>query len=89
MLRHSSGILISTVSYRTPPYGINALISRDDGESWETVSLLSGEPNADLGYPSTVELSDGTLFTVWYSHTAEDKQSPSVIYGAKWKLDAE
>lgn len=87
LLRHSSGILISTVSYRTPPYGINALISRDDGESWETASLLSGEPNADLGYPSTVELSDGTLFTVWYSHTAEDKQSPSVIYGAKWRLE--
>ncbi len=89
LLRHSSGVLISTVSYRTPPYGINLLVSRDDGESWEACNLLSGEPNADLGYPSTVELSDGTLFTVFYSHLTEDKQSPSVIFGVKWRIDAE
>ena len=29
-------------------------------------SLLSDAKSGDLGYPSTVECSDGTMVTVWY-----------------------
>ena len=38
----------------------------------------------DLGYPSTVELADGTLLTVWYETM---QGSPlAVLRQAKWKL---
>ena len=38
----------------------------------------------DLGYPSTVELADGTLLTVWYESMKEPKLA--VLRQAKWKL---
>lgn len=87
ILRHSSGVLISAVSHRSIPYGIYLLLSRDDGDSWELCSLVTDSPNSDLGYPSTVELSDGSLYTVWYDHESEDKASPAKIFGGKWRLD--
>lgn len=86
ILRHSSGVLISAVSHRATPYGIYVLISRDDGETWELCSLVTDSPNSDLGYPSTVELSDGSLYTVWYDHESEEKTSPAKIFGGNWNL---
>ena len=41
----------------------------------------------DLGYPSTVELDDGTLLTVWYE-IIEDDPAPSIVY-KKWQLKKE
>ena len=67
-----------------PPYGIRALISRDEGESWEVKSLLPEAASYDLGYPSTCELPDGTLFSIWYEHT--DTKRPATIEGARWSL---
>jgi len=39
-----------------------------------------------LGYPSTVELADGTLLTVWYEQLASSPKA--VLRQAKWKLSA-
>ena len=36
LMLHSSGMLISTYSYRMSPYGIRAMFSRDGGESWDS-----------------------------------------------------
>ena len=36
LMLHSSGMLISTYSYRMPPYGIRAMFSRDGGVTWDT-----------------------------------------------------
>lgn len=38
-----------------------------------------------LGYPSTVELSDGTLQTVFYAH--RKKGDPCVILAQNWRLE--
>jgi len=40
--------------------------------------------NGDLGYPSTVELADGTLLTVWYEGMKAPKLA--VLRQAKWRL---
>ena len=47
---------------------------------------VSGDgPGGDLGYPSTVELADGTLLSVWYEVI---KGSPhAVLRQAHWKLE--
>ncbi len=84
IFRHSSGALISVIGVRVPPYGIRALISRDEGESWEVKSLLPEAASYDLGYPSTCELSDGTLFSIWYEHT--DTTKPATVEGVRWAL---
>ena len=83
LFRHSSGKLILATANRTGAFGINILVSENEGESWEIFDLTRDVPNtADLGYPATTELSDGSLFTVWYQHTALGE--PAVIMGAHW-----
>jgi len=86
IMRHSSGMLISTVGYRTAPYGIKAMFSKDNGKSWDTgYDVYVNNVNWDLGYPSTVELADGSLLTVFYAHT--DESSPATIMQQRWKFE--
>jgi len=48
--------------------------------------LISADgTSGDLGYPSTVELADGTLLTVWYEAMAEPKLA--VLRQATWRLE--
>ena len=85
LIRLSSGVLLSTYGRRKQPYGIMAMISLDGGESWEKdIRIYKNTASDDIGYPSTVELSDGTLLTVFYATEAEDK--PCVIMQQKWKI---
>ncbi len=84
LFRHSSGTLISAVSHRCKPFGIYILTSNDNGETWDTGTLITNGHNWDLGYPCTCELNDGSLYTVWYGSTREGQ--PAVIYGTHWKL---
>jgi len=54
------------------PFGKTVLnVSRDDGASWEHGLVIRDDgPDWDLGYPSTVELADRSLFTVCYQKAA-------------------
>ena len=86
LFMHSSGILISTVSHRSKPYGIWAVFSEDNGENWSDESVIfEGKDTDDLGYPSTIELSDGSMITAFY--TRENDFVPAVIMQQKWALD--
>ena len=85
LYRDSKGRLILSTATRLPPFGINILVSEDEGSSWRVYHLTDDAPNADLGYPSTTELSDGSFYTAWYQHP--DKNSPAVIYGARWRFE--
>ena len=83
ILKHSSGALISTYGRREMTFGIKAMISTDGGRNWsESEYLYKNETSADLGYPSTVELSDGSLFTVFYAYP--DGGRSAEILGQKW-----
>lgn len=83
LLLHSSGKLISVYGYRNAPYGIRYMVSDDEGASWQTNLVLDDQgPSSDLGYPATVELKDGTLYTVYYENT----DGVSVIRGIHWSL---
>jgi hypothetical protein len=90
IMLHSSGTLISVYGFRgspitTKPYGIKAMFSRDGGKTWDTDHIIyTNEISHDLGYPSTVELSDGSLLTVFYAKEKED--SPAVIMQQKWRF---
>ena len=86
IMRHSSGTLVATVGCRVDPTGIKALFSTDNGKTWQTgydVCVL--DASWDIGYPSTVELSDGSLITVFYAHA--EKDGPAVIMQQKWRFD--
>ena len=79
-------MLISAYSYRQKPTGIHVMFSKDEGESWDIANeLYVNDVNWDLGYPATVELSDGSLLTVFYAHPAEGE--PAVIMQQRWKFE--
>ena len=85
LLRLKDGRLLMTYGHRRPPYGNQARISENGGRSWSEAVVVSGDgAGGDLGYPSTVQLGDGSLLTVWYERL---KGSPkAVLRQARWSL---
>ena len=78
--------LLMTYGHRRPPYGNQARISEDHGKSWSEPLIISGDgAGGDLGYPSTVELPDGSLITVWYEKLKGS--SRAVLRQSHWKLE--
>ncbi len=87
LLRHSSGGLVLTYGYRQRPYGQRVAFSRDDGVTWDHDWILRDDgPDGDLGYPSTVELADGSLFTVYYQKAVAGEKA-SLLW-SRWCLPA-
>lgn len=85
LLRLRDGRLVMTYGHRRAPLGNQARMSTDDGRTWSHPLTLSADGvNTDLGYPSTVELSDGTLLSVWYEWRREAGRC--VLRQARWKL---
>ena len=85
LLVHSSGAVILTFGRRIAPFGERAVVSYDNGRTWDTEYVLRDDgPDSDLGYPATVELSDGSLFTVYYQRVPGDRQD-SILY-TRWEL---
>lgn len=90
IFRHSSGVLISTYGFRgvewKAPFGVRAMFSRDNGVTWDVDhDLYLTDISPDLGYPSTIELKDGSLLTVFYG--AETPDGPPVIWQQKWRIE--
>ena len=84
MIRLSDGRLCLTYGYRDPPSGICAGLSDDDGESWgDNIVLRDNGGNHDIGYPRTVQRSDGNVVTVYYFNDAPDGER--YIAATIWK----
>lgn len=100
LLRHSSGVLLSSFGHRREPFGQRVALSFDAGQSWPQVLSLNtlryqqrreaedvGEiyyQIPDLGYPATVELADRSLYSVWYQSRPDG--SDALILGCRWEL---
>ena len=84
IIRHSSGKLLCFVGVRDGAVGVRVLVSEDEGKSWRVSVMSDGATSNDIGYPATAELSDGTLYTVWYERPSNDE--PATIRGIHWKL---
>ena len=63
----ADGRLLMTYGYRRAPLGVQARVSDDNGDTWSDAMVIYGDgKSGDLGYPSTVQLDDGSLLSVWY-----------------------
>lgn len=86
LLRLRDGRLLMTYGHRRKPFGNQARLSTDNGQTWGEAMIISGDGiGGDLGYPSTVELGDGTLLTVWYEKMKEPKLA--VLRQASWRVE--
>ena len=87
-LLHSSGAIVMVTGRRIAPFGQRARISRDGGKTWgEEIVISEDAPDWDLGYPSSVELSDGSILTVYYQKFPGDKHNS--ILSTRWELPKE
>ena len=85
LLRLRNGNLLMSYGYRRPPFGNQARLSKDHGRTWSAPITISDDaPGVDVGYPATVELSDGQLVTVWYETAAGIPKA--VLRKRQWSL---
>lgn len=93
------GRLLMTYGYRRPPWGIRACLSGDQGKTWDLENEIvlrmdggtpDGQPrkviDGDLGYPVSVQLADGSIFTVYYHNAAG---SNCFVAGTFWQLPSD
>jgi hypothetical protein len=69
LLRLRSGEILLTFGQRNKPYGVQAMVSSDEGRTWghgNRYLLAWDGDHRDLGYPVTVERADGKLVTIYY-----------------------
>ena len=68
--------VLLTYGRRVTPFGIQGMVSHDDGKSWDESNklLLVADAGIDQGYPSTTQRDDGTLVTVYYSSELDLRQ---------------
>lgn len=63
------GRVLMAYGVRNAPMGARAVLSEDGGTTWDTdrkVILADDAPNTDCGYPSSVQLDDGRIVTLYY-----------------------
>ncbi|MBR2721224.1 MAG: exo-alpha-sialidase [Clostridia bacterium] len=79
LLQLKNGVVVLTYGYRLNPCGNRVRLSYDGGKTWgkEIVLCASVTPqSSDMGYPSTIELDDGTLITAYYQpYSQADKNA--------------
>jgi sialidase-1 len=79
--------LLCSYGYRRPPYGVRACVSRDQGLAWDIeqeIVLRDDGGSRDVGYPSSAQLADGTIVTVYYIHGPDGIRH---IAATRWRLD--
>ncbi len=84
LCKTSRGIIVLTYGRRAEPYGIRGRLIDGNGNISDEEFILAGCDDEDIGYPATVELPDGTLFTVYYARCCGDSTA-SLMY-VKWKI---
>jgi hypothetical protein len=86
LLQLKDGRLLMTYGHRRKPYGNQVRVSADDGQTWSQPMIVSGDGiGGDLGYPSTVQLKDGSLLSVWYEVMKGSRCA--VLRQAHWTLE--
>lgn len=78
------GRVVLSYGHRRPPYGVRAVVSLDEGATWDhdnTLVLVADSSTSDCGYPSSVQLPNGDIFTAYYA-----KDSLSIKQGARYLL---
>ena len=72
---------------RPEPKGVRACLSADGGETWDVANeivLRDDAVGVDMGYPSTKQLADGSLLTVYYWHSDDEIRH---LMATVWRLD--
>jgi len=86
LLMLADGRILMTYGWRYPDFGVRAVLSDDEGRSWDTertIRVRGGLSNKNVGYPATVPTRDGSLLTVYYG---EDTDGVTCIMTTRWRI---
>ncbi|GEM_PF-475711 len=87
LIKLRDGKLVTVYGRRFGPgFGEYACISDDQGRTWDVANeiKLTGHFDGDLGYPTSVELKDGSILTVYYQ--ADVKGDKPCLMGTRWRI---
>ncbi len=83
LCRLADGRLLMAYGRRRAPLGIRACLSADGGRTWgvgHEIAFRNDCATIDLGYPYTIQLRDGRVFTVYYANSGRDCYLEAVAY---------
>jgi len=84
LIRLKDGRLCLTYGYRAKPFGIRARLSSDRGKTWGLeITLRTDGGGRDLGYPRSMQRSDGQIVTVYYFH--DEPKTERYIAATIWE----
>ena len=84
LCRLSDDRFVLTYARRVEPFGIYGRIVSPAGEIGEEEFLLAPCRDSDIGYPTSVQLPDGTIFTAYYARGEGEKNAS--IFSVKWTV---
>ncbi|HMI02102.1 MAG TPA: sialidase family protein [Pedobacter sp.] len=86
LIQLANGWIVVVYGYRREPFGERACVSRDEGKTWDIANeiVLNNAASRDLGYPSSVQLKDGSILTVYYQ--AEKFGQPTSLLSTHWRI---
>ena len=92
LLRLKDGRLLMSYGYRRTPFGNQARVSDDQGRTWsEALTISDDGVGGDLGYTSTVQLTEESLLSVWYeggSYQGLTASPHAVLRQSHWTLSS-
>jgi hypothetical protein len=91
LLRLRSGRILCVYGHRRPANGVRACLSNDEGETWDIENefiLRADGVDQDVGYPTSTQLKDGTIFTTWYMCDPDKEKQPGVARFSIFSYDS-
>jgi Neuraminidase (sialidase) len=83
MIKLAEGRIALTYGFRSEPSGIMAKLSNDNGRTWsKKIDLRLGARTWDIGYPQSIQRTDGKIVTLYYFATADkpEQHIPATIW---------
>lgn len=85
LMQMDDGRILLTYGNRNDPEGVDARVSGDEGLTWSDPVRLGGFETWDGGYPSSMQLPDGKILTVFYEKYSipwedDDYRMSSVVW---------
>jgi photosystem II stability/assembly factor-like uncharacterized protein len=87
LLLKDGRIVLTYGNRNAPDFGVEAILSADAGRTWSApVRLTQGVATRDSGYPSSVQLADGSILTAYYAAKSADYAGYQMAV-VHWRLE--